>query len=302
MSATAQTGNYHLPIYEAGNLANYMVDWNGAMNTIDAAMNVNHTDADKLKTDFEAIETEFQQVKTESSGAATAASQAQTDAARAITIANNATTVAGDAQVDAHSVLTAYTSTFKPITRYGIKTFLTPNAGYYTGRWEMEFSELYTYNEIDLKITQSGLEQLQKIALTMPGIATSFYIANNPVNLNADLSKYNFWTHDIEPLANGQYFIRRTYKMDAQTTFTEVNDNPILVAGIYVNKTANNTEAYHCIGLPHDIVNTSGAFILAVGFISHTPYGVQPKFATSNDIVSFKELDADLKDQYPDFY
>lgn len=106
MSATAQTGNYHLPIYEAGNLANYMVDWNGAMNTIDAAMNVNHMDSDKLKTDFETIETEFQQVKTESSGAATAATQAQTDAARAITIANNATTVAGDAQVDAHAALT----------------------------------------------------------------------------------------------------------------------------------------------------------------------------------------------------
>lgn len=105
MSATAQTGNYHLPIYEPGNLANYMVDWNGAMNTIDSALNVNHQDADKLKTDFENLETEFQQVKTESSGAATASTQAQEDAARAITIANNATTVAGDAQVDAHAAL-----------------------------------------------------------------------------------------------------------------------------------------------------------------------------------------------------
>lgn len=106
MSATNHTSNYNLPIYEAGNTANWLVDFNGAMNTIDSAMNTNKLAGDTLKTDMEELQTDFQQVSTKADAAEQAATQASTDAATALTIANNATTIAGDAQVDAHAALT----------------------------------------------------------------------------------------------------------------------------------------------------------------------------------------------------
>lgn len=106
MSATNHTGNYNLPIYEAGNTANWLVDFNGAMSTIDSAMNENKLAGDTLKTDMEELQTDFQQVSTKADAAEQAATQASTNAANALTIANNATTIAGDAQVDAHAALT----------------------------------------------------------------------------------------------------------------------------------------------------------------------------------------------------
>lgn len=106
MSATNHTSNYNLPIYEAGNTANWLVDFNGAMSTIDSAMNENKLAGDTLKTDMEELQTDFQQVSTKANAAEQAASQASTNAANALTIANNATTIAGDAQVDAHAALT----------------------------------------------------------------------------------------------------------------------------------------------------------------------------------------------------
>lgn len=105
MSATNHTSNYNLPIYEAGNTANWLVDFNGAMNTIDSAMNTNKLAGDTLKTDMEELQTDFQQVSTKADAAEQAATQASTNAANALTIANNATTIAGDAQVDAHAAL-----------------------------------------------------------------------------------------------------------------------------------------------------------------------------------------------------
>lgn len=106
MSATNHTGNYNLPIYEAGNTANWLVDFNGAMSTIDLALNENKLAGDTLKTDMEGLQTDFQQVSTKADAAEQAATQASTNAANALTIANNATTIAGDAQVDAHAALT----------------------------------------------------------------------------------------------------------------------------------------------------------------------------------------------------
>lgn len=106
MSATNHTSNYNLPIYEAGNTANWLVDFNGAMSTIDQSMNENKLAGDTLKTDMEELQTDFQQVSTKADAAEQAATQASTNAANALTIANNATTIAGDAQVDAHAALT----------------------------------------------------------------------------------------------------------------------------------------------------------------------------------------------------
>lgn len=106
MSATNHTSNYNLPIYEAGNRANWLVDFNGAMSTIDSAMNTNKLAGDTLKTDMEELQTDFQQVSTKADAAEQAATQASQNAANALTIANNATTIAGDAQVDAHAALT----------------------------------------------------------------------------------------------------------------------------------------------------------------------------------------------------
>lgn len=106
MSATNHTGNYNLPIYESGNTANWLVDFNGAMSTIDTALNDNKLAGDTLKTDMEELQTDFQQVSTKADAAEQAATQASQNAANALTIANNATTIAGDAQVDAHAALT----------------------------------------------------------------------------------------------------------------------------------------------------------------------------------------------------
>lgn len=106
MSATNHTSNYHLPIYEAGNRANWLVDFNGAMSTIDSAMNENKLAGDTLKTNMEELQTDFQQVGTKADAAEQAATQASQNAANALTIANNATTIAGDAKVDAHAALT----------------------------------------------------------------------------------------------------------------------------------------------------------------------------------------------------
>lgn len=106
MSATNHTSNYNLPIYESGNTANWLVDFNGAMSTIDSAMNENKLAGDTLKTDMEELQTDFQQVSTKADAAEQAATQASQNAANALTIANNATTIAGDAKVDAHAALT----------------------------------------------------------------------------------------------------------------------------------------------------------------------------------------------------
>lgn len=106
MSATNHTSNYNLPIYESGNRANWLLDFNGAMNTIDRALNENKLAGDTLKTDMEELQTDFQQVSTKADAAEQAATQSSTNAANALTIANNATTIAGDAQVDAHAALT----------------------------------------------------------------------------------------------------------------------------------------------------------------------------------------------------
>lgn len=106
MSATNHTSNYNLPIYEAGNTANWLVDFNGAMSTIDSALNTNKLAEDTLKTDMEELQTDFQQVITKADAAEQAATLASTNAANALTIANNATTIAGDAQVDSHAALT----------------------------------------------------------------------------------------------------------------------------------------------------------------------------------------------------
>ena len=106
MSATNHTSNYNLPIYEAGNTANWLVDFNGAMSTIDQSMNENKLAGDTLKTNMEELQTDFQQVSTKADAAEQAATQASQNAANALTIANNATTIAGDAQVDAHAALT----------------------------------------------------------------------------------------------------------------------------------------------------------------------------------------------------
>lgn len=109
MSATNHTSNYNLPIYEAGNTANWLVDFNGAMSTIDEALNENKLAGDTLKTDMEELQTDFQQVSTKADASEQAATQASQNAANALTIANNATTIAGDAQVDAHAALESVT-------------------------------------------------------------------------------------------------------------------------------------------------------------------------------------------------
>lgn len=109
MSATNHTSNYNLPIYEAGNTANWLVDFNGAMSTIDLSMNENKLAGDTLKTNMEELQTDFQQVSTKADAAEQAATQASTNAANALTIANNATVVAGDAKTDAHAALESVT-------------------------------------------------------------------------------------------------------------------------------------------------------------------------------------------------
>lgn len=119
MSATNHTSNYNLPIYESGNRANWLLDFNGAMNTIDRALNENKLAGDTLKTDMEELQTDFQQVSTKADAAEQAATQASTNAANALTIANNATTIAGDAQVDAHAALNFISQLTEPFTFYG---------------------------------------------------------------------------------------------------------------------------------------------------------------------------------------
>lgn len=135
MSATNHTSNYNLPIYEAGNTANWLVDFNGAMNTIDGALNENKLAGDTLKTDMEELQTDFQQVSTKADAAEQAATQASTNAANALTIANNATTIAGDAQVDAHAALTQIEKLTKPLStlvfydgkgQNGVNILITP--------------------------------------------------------------------------------------------------------------------------------------------------------------------------------
>lgn len=118
MSATNHTSNYNLPIYESGNRANWLVDFNGAMNTIDRALNENKLAGDTLKTDMEELQTDFQQVSTKADAAEQAATQASTNAANALTIANNATTIAGDAQVDSHAALNFISQLTEPFTNY----------------------------------------------------------------------------------------------------------------------------------------------------------------------------------------
>ena len=115
MSATNHTSNYNLPIYEAGNTANWLVDFNGAMSTIDSAMNTNKLAGDTLKTDMEELQTDFQQVSTKADAAEQAATQASQNAANALTIANNATTIAGDARVDAHATLEFMNKLTQPV-------------------------------------------------------------------------------------------------------------------------------------------------------------------------------------------
>lgn len=229
MSATAQTGNYHLPIYEPGNLANYMVDWNGAMNTIDSALNVNHQDADKLKTDFENLETEFQQVKTESSGAATAATQAQEDAARAITIANNATTVAGDAQVDAHAALTQISKLTKDFTTI---TVTSNDSGSIFSRQYLILSDVFIHYAGGITYRQPYNEDPNWKYLISGGIK-GFY--NSSKNLYNSLSK-----HNLIPTTIPDYVLMYDIAWCTSDTNNLMSGTGIQ-HGVYVK---NNSEAY----------------------------------------------------------
>lgn len=249
MSATAQTGNYHLPIYEAGNLANYMVDWNGAMNTIDAALNVNHTDADKLKTDFEAIETEFQQVKTESSGAATAATQAQTDAARAITIANNATTVAGDAQVDAHAVLQAYNdSRYSIWDIHALDQFVAGTD--FSGHYTISYTAIGTVVSANIAFKTPGINKL--VQIHPASVSLNVYRFPQPINdniLNALLTQSWYWASVINNTAHRNFYFSFGY-------FAGGNAESILsTSGLFID---NDGKCYYALRGSDFTKNTVG--------------------------------------------
>ena len=60
MSATNSTTNYNLPIFIASDSPKWLVDWNGAMNTIDSAINTVATAASGAAGDITSLQSDLQ--------------------------------------------------------------------------------------------------------------------------------------------------------------------------------------------------------------------------------------------------
>lgn len=303
MSATNHTSNYNLPIYEAGNTANWLVDFNGAMSTIDGALNENKLAGDTLKTDMEELQTDFQQVSTKADAAEQAASQASTNAANALTIANNATTIAGDAQVDAHSIMEAYTKTFKNKTVLTIKkTSFIPNTDY-TGRIETATNELMDYTEMNICLKPSAYSKIEEISYKNPSTASHFYRFKPSNNLYNMLNEYDYWKMTFANTSNGEHYYVFAFMASVTPNFTNyqtTSQNCILCWGLLITKTDTNIKAELAFGTLDVLTGTNTAFIIGYSTNLHIPNAVMPKLTNYNDnIYTLDEIGLILEERYP---
>lgn len=306
MSATNHTSNYNLPIYEAGNTANWLVDFNGAMSTIDSALNTNKLAGDTLKTDMEELQTDFQQVSTKADAAEQAATQASTNAANALTIANNATTIAGDAQVDAHSIMEAYTKNFKNPIKLTIKDVpLIPSTDY-TGRIDIATNEMLDYIEMNLCINPSAYAKIEEISYSNPSTASHFYRFNPSTNFYARLNQIEYWKNIFNNMTNGNHYYLLGYMSSVTPNFISYQtetQNYILCWGFHINKTPEYTVAELSIGTSGTLTGTNTAFIIGYHTNLHIPTGIMPKLENYNDnILSLDDTGLMLKELYPHLY
>ena len=303
MSATNHTSNYNLPIYESGNTANWLVDFNGAMSTIDTALNENKLAGDTLKTDMEELQTDFQQVSTKADAAEQAATLASTNAADALTIANNATTIAGDAKVDAHAVLDTYTRNFKPTKNLKLLGKQLIGSTDYSGRCLFYTNEMIDYTEVAICFKPSVYSKITELSYSESSLANHFYIFNDNLNMFNELSKFEYWNTLLTNTSTPVYY-QLVHCLPSSPDFgaySTSSQHKIVTFGLYITNN-NNIHVTPCFGTSDVLSGTNTAYMTGVHTLLHTQSGIQPKLSMNNNIFTLSEMNEELMKLYPHLY